>query len=124
MTARRWRVKSLRQMEVRTECPAVPPHPPALLKQELIFQPEISLRRTPRPMRLPLLVILCCTLFPTAHAEPQPRWWKGNLHTHSLWSDGNDYPEMIAAWYKEQGYNFLGLSDHNVIADQTRWVSI
>ena len=26
------------------------------------------------------------------------RWWKGNLHTHSLWSDGDDYPEMIAGW--------------------------
>ena len=20
-----------------------------------------------------------------------PRWWKGNLHTHTLWSDGDDY---------------------------------
>ncbi len=30
-------------------------------------------------------------------APPPPlRWWKGNLHTHSLWSDGNDYPERIA----------------------------
>jgi hypothetical protein len=60
-----------------------------------------------------------------AHAaEPSARWWKGNLHTHSLWSDGNDYPEMIAAWYKDQGYNFLGLSDHNVLADHELWVPI
>lgn len=22
-------------------------------------------------------------------------WFKGNTHTHSLWSDGNDFPEMI-----------------------------
>src|SRR5205814_702981 len=29
-----------------------------------------------------------------------PRWWKGNLHTHSFWSDGDDFPEMIADWYK------------------------
>ena len=27
--------------------------------------------------------------------EPETRWWKGNLHTHSLWSDGDDYPETI-----------------------------
>jgi hypothetical protein len=20
----------------------------------------------------------------------EARWWKGNLHTHSLWSDGDD----------------------------------
>ena len=52
------------------------------------------------------------------------RWWKGNLHTHSLWSDGDDYPEMIADWYKAHGYHFLALSDHNVIADYDRWVSI
>ena len=38
-------------------------------------------------------------------AEPadggELRWWKGNIHTHSLWSDGNDFPEMIADWYKQ-----------------------
>src|SRR5829696_8734193 len=55
-------------------------------------------------------------------AEPAPRWWKGNLHTHSLWSDGNDFPEMIAAWYKEQGWNFLALSDHNVLSDHELWI--
>ena len=31
------------------------------------------------------------------------RWWKGNLHTHSLWSDGDDFPEMVADWYKRHG---------------------
>ena len=35
------------------------------------------------------------------------RWWKGNLHDHTLWSDGDDYPEMVAAWYKDHGYHFL-----------------
>ena len=45
----------------------------------------------------------------TAHAEP--RWLKGNLHTHSLRSDGNDYPEMIVDWYARHGYQFLALSD-------------
>jgi len=56
-----------------------------------------------------------------AAADPAPRWWKGNLHTHSLWSDGDDYPEMIADWYKQQGYHFLALSDHNVIQTGERW---
>jgi hypothetical protein len=46
------------------------------------------------------------------------RWWKGNLHTHSLWSDGNDFPEMIADWYKRNGYHFLTFTDHNTIQDQ------
>ncbi len=55
--------------------------------------------------------------------EPPLRWWKGNLHTHSLWSDGNDFPEMIAAWYAEHDYNFLALSDHNVLSQGTKWMS-
>ena len=57
-------------------------------------------------------------------AAAEPRWWKGNLHTHSLWSDGDDYPEMIADWYKTHGYHFLALSDHNIIADHERWISV
>ena len=48
-------------------------------------------------------------------ASSEARWFKGNLHTHSLWSDGDDYPEMIADWYKREGYHFLGISDHNVM---------
>ncbi|MFO1449462.1 MAG: hypothetical protein U1F61_15010 [Opitutaceae bacterium] len=53
-----------------------------------------------------------------------PRWWKGNLHTHSLWSDGDDYPEMIADWYKQKGYDFLALSDHNVLQEGQRWLEL
>lgn len=52
------------------------------------------------------------------------RWWKGNLHTHSLWSDGNDFPEMIADWYKSRGYQFLALSDHNILADHEKWMQV
>lgn len=50
------------------------------------------------------------------------QWFKGNTHTHSLWSDGNDFPEMIADWYKKQGYNFLVLSDHNTLSRGERWM--
>jgi hypothetical protein len=53
-----------------------------------------------------------------------PRWFKGNLHTHSLWSDGDDYPEMIADWYKRNGYQFLGISDHNVLQEGQRWLEL
>jgi hypothetical protein len=69
-------------------------------------------------MRCALLVFLisCCTL----HAEP--KWFKGNTHTHSLWSDGNDFPEMIADWYQQRGYHFLALSDHNTLHTSERWM--
>ena len=57
-------------------------------------------------------------------ADPPLRWYKGNLHTHTLWSDGNDFPEMIADWYRTQGYNFLALSDHNVLSHGIRWMNL
>ncbi len=75
-------------------------------------------------MRIFPCILVALTLhFSVTAAEPA-RWWKGNLHTHSLWSDGDDYPEMIAEWYKAHGYQFLALSDHNIIADYERWVAI
>ena len=49
------------------------------------------------------------------------RWWKGNTHTHRLWSDGDDFPEMVAEWYKGHGYHFLAITDHNTLADAERW---
>jgi hypothetical protein len=52
----------------------------------------------------------------------QPTYFKGNLHTHTLWSDGDDYPEMVADWYKQHGYAFLSITDHNVLSDAERWV--
>ena len=55
-------------------------------------------------------------------APPSASWWKGNLHTHSLWSDGDDFPEMVVAWYRDGGYHFLALSDHNVLAEGERWI--
>jgi hypothetical protein len=51
------------------------------------------------------------------------RWYKGNTHTPTLWSDGNDFPEMVADWYKAQGYHFLALSDHNVLHVAETWMS-
>lgn len=52
------------------------------------------------------------------------RWWKGNLHTHSLWSDGDHYPEMVADWYKSHGYHFLSLTDHNRLSEGTYWKEV
>ena len=49
-------------------------------------------------------------------------WFKGNTHTHTLWSDGNDFPDMVVDWYKEQGYDFLALSDHNILSRGEKWM--
>ncbi len=56
--------------------------------------------------------------------DQELRWWKGNLHTHSLWSDGDQFPEMIADWYRERDYHFLALTDHNVLSEGDRWMSL
>ncbi|WP_146582750.1 PHP domain-containing protein [Neorhodopirellula pilleata] len=55
-------------------------------------------------------------------SDPPMRWWRGNLHTHSFWSDGDDFPEMIAEWYRTHDYHFLALSDHNVLSEGDRWM--
>lgn len=47
-------------------------------------------------------------------------WYKGNLHTHTAWSDGNELPELAAHWYKNNGYNFLVLSDHYQLMEGTK----
>src|SRR5918993_769823 len=54
----------------------------------------------------------------TALPTTQPaglQWFKGNTHTHTLESDGDSTPDEVTRWYKEHGYNFLVLSDHNVL---------
>lgn len=40
------------------------------------------------------------------------RFYRGNLHTHSTNSDGSFSPEDVCRMYKEQGYDFLSLSEH------------
>jgi hypothetical protein len=55
-------------------------------------------------------------------ADTTLKWFKGNIHTHTLWSDGDDYPEMVALWYKERGYDFLSFSDHNTLLNRERWI--
>ncbi|MEY2407880.1 MAG: hypothetical protein QOF48_550 [Verrucomicrobiota bacterium] len=80
--------------------------------------------------RLFAIVLVLGTLaaFPTRAAQTPAReplhWWKGNLHTHSLWSDGDDFPEMIIEWYKTNEYQFLALSDHNTLQKGVRWITV
>ncbi|MFC3879236.1 histidinol-phosphatase [Algoriphagus namhaensis] len=67
------------------------------------------------------LFLLVLNFACTTKEEPTKQWYKGNLHTHSYWSDGDDYPEMIMDWYKSRGYDFIGLSDHNTLQEDEKW---
>ena len=49
-------------------------------------------------------------------------WLKGNLHSHSNFSDGQLTPEEMKEAYKSHGYDFLAVSDHDIYTD-TRHLS-
>jgi len=44
-------------------------------------------------------------------------WLKGNIHSHSTVTDGLFSPEELAKGYRDHGYDFLSVTDHNI------WVS-
>src|SRR6185503_13545279 len=61
-------------------------------------------------------------LLSTAHAAPDSdaralRWYRGNTHTHTINSDGNATPDVVVRWYREHGYDFVVLTDHEFIND-------
>lgn len=60
----------------------------------------------------------------TLQAAGPLKWYRGNMHTHSHWSDGDDYLESIAQWYLDHKYDFLVFTDHNTLATSERWVEI
>lgn len=91
--------------------------------------------------RQKVLVVFMCALFPlvwvgteflleqykalapAVASGPKLKWYKGNTHTHTLWSDGNDFPESVVRFYKDNGYHFLVLTDHNLLSRGERWMS-
>jgi predicted metal-dependent phosphoesterase TrpH len=66
-----------------------------------------------------LLFLAALTIAFTQSSVPaaKGRWYKGNLHTHTLNSDGDSTPHEVATWYREHGYEFLVLTDHNHFTD-------
>jgi hypothetical protein len=74
-------------------------------------------------MKRLLLLLLLSVMFRCVSAQSEA-WYKGNLHTHSYWSDGDEFPELIMDWYKNHGYQFVGLSDHNTLAAGEKWKMI
>ncbi|MCM4157217.1 histidinol-phosphatase [Gramella sp. AN32] len=72
-----------------------------------------------------LAILLNLSIFNAYNTNAQEtKWYKGNLHTHSYWSDGDEFPEMIMQWYKDNDYQFVALSDHNIIAEGDKWKTI
>jgi hypothetical protein len=61
-----------------------------------------------------------------ARTPHRATWFKGNshTHTHTLWSDGDDFPEMVADWYRQRGCHFLTLSDHSILSVSQKWMPL
>jgi hypothetical protein len=80
---------------------------------------------------LPSILLILVFIFgscgdSTKNAEEivKKRWYKGNLHTHSFWSDGDEFPETILDWYKSNNYQFIALSDHNTVSMEEKWIQV
>src|SRR5437763_17155602 len=77
----------------------------------------------PAMMRIRLFVLtVLVAVFPAVAGAAEKHWYKGNVHTHTLWSDGDGFPEMAVDWYKSHGYDFVALSDHNVLSVGEKWM--
>lgn len=73
----------------------------------------------PLMRRLLLFFILLST---SVHAQTSAaRWYKGNTHLHTYRSDGSEFPELVMDWYKSHGYNFVCLSDHDILPYNEIW---
>ena len=77
-------------------------------------------------MKTSTLLCVVAVLFLAACSQETDtrRWYKGNLHTHSYWSDGDEFPEMIMDWYKTHEYDFVALTDHNILAEGEKWIVV
>ena len=74
--------------------------------------------RTNSARLLTLVVLSAILTLALARPEPQTdglRWYRGNTHTHTLNSDGDSTPDDVVRWYREHGYQFLVLTDHNFV---------
>ena len=45
---------------------------------------------------------------------------RGNVHTHSLVSDGTVPLEAMVGWYRDHGYQFVAMTEHNLRVDPNR----
>ena len=66
----------------------------------------------------------------TTHGAEPPdagdgtRWYRGGIHHHTLWSDGDAAAEVVVSMAREMGYDFFAITDHSVFANTERWRTI
>jgi hypothetical protein len=70
------------------------------------------------PDPMPKAFLMVTLLVANAGAQqPGARWFRGNTHAHTLNSDGDVTPDVVARWYRDHGYNFTFITDHEFATD-------
>ena len=83
----------------------------AFASEQAIFE-QVGVHNIPAPQRELPEIITRATSKPLAKTI-QPSDIKGIIHSHSTWSDGIHTIEQMALAAKEQGYEYLMISDHS-----------
>ena len=60
---------------------------------------------------------------PTLPPAAEPGWLRGDLHCHSLYSDGDSWPSELLHAAAEAGLEFLGVTDHNQVAHHGEYLA-
>jgi hypothetical protein len=66
---------------------------------------------------LKIMIIAVLLLLGVGGSTLEARWFKGQMHAHTTNSDGAEFPRPVARWYQDHDYNFLVITDHNMITD-------
>ncbi len=61
---------------------------------------------------------------PNLSAAAEPGWLRGDLHCHTLHSDGDSWPRDMLAQAVERGLDFLGVTDHNQVGHQADYARV
>jgi len=61
---------------------------------------------------------------PSLAPAAEPGWLRGDLHCHTLHSDGDSWPADMLAEAVARGLDFLGVTDHNGVAHHPDYASV
>ncbi|MBR4612694.1 MAG: cellulase family glycosylhydrolase [Kiritimatiellae bacterium] len=71
------------------------------------------------------IAALSVALQSAAPAADAPRFYRGMIHSHTCWSDGRALPEQAVAAYRDGGYDFFAITDHNrACVGTNRWIEV
>ena len=88
------------------------------------YEVRISFGHDPelgRPARRPMHVDVAP---PRLAAAAEPGWLRGDLHCHTLYSDGDSWPAEMLAEAVRRGLEFLGVTDHNQTGHQADYARV